>query len=111
MSGNGVFWPGLDPTTQQFLDDVAARGAAPLASRSAAQVRATLAALQAAPVGKPDANIEDRTFPVGPTGVVPVRIVRPRNSPGIVPVVMFFMAAGGSRATLIHTIAWFAKLP
>jgi acetyl esterase len=95
MIGNKLYLPSLEPATQQFLDELAASGALPLSGRSAASVRAALAGLQSGPIGKPDANIEDMTFPVGPTGAVPVRIVRPKNTVEIMPVVMFFHGGGG----------------
>jgi acetyl esterase len=94
MIGNGLYQPSLEPATQQFLDELAADGAFPLAGRSAARVRAALTDLQSGPTGKPIANIEDMTFPVGPTGAVPVRIVRPNNTMGLTPVVMFFHGGG-----------------
>ena len=94
MIGSGLYLPSLEPATHQFLDELVARGALPLSSRSAAGVRAALADLQSGPIGKPTADIDDMTFPVGPTGAVPVRIVRPRNTVRIIPVVMFFH--GGS---------------
>jgi len=94
MIGNGLHLPSLEPATQQFLDELAAGGAFPLSGRSAARVRAALTDLQSGPTGKPIANIEDMTFPVGPTGAVPVRIVRPKNTMGIIPVVMFFHGGG-----------------
>ncbi len=94
MIGNELDLPSVEPATQQFLDELAANGAFPLSSRSAARVRAALSELQLGPVGKPIANIEDVTFPVGPTGAVRVRIVRPKSTVGIIPVVMFFH--GGS---------------
>jgi acetyl esterase len=84
----------LEPVTQDFVDTVAASGRLPFAARSAAEMRAALAKLQAGPIGKPDARIEDLTFPVGPKGTVSVRIVRPKNAPELMPVVMFFHGGG-----------------
>ena len=84
----------LEPVTQDFVDTVAASGGLPFAARSAAEIRAALGKLQAGPVGKPDADIEDVTFPIGPKGAVSVRIVRPRNTPEAMPVVMFFHGGG-----------------
>jgi acetyl esterase/lipase len=91
---NGLYIPGLEPSTQHFLDELATRGGFPFSGRSAAGVRAALADLQSAPIGKPSANIQDMTFPVGPTGAVRVRIVRPKDTVGIIPVVMFFHGGG-----------------
>jgi acetyl esterase len=39
-------------------------------------------------------RIEDATFPVGPKGAVRVRIIRPKASDGLVPVVMHFHGGG-----------------
>ena len=94
MSGKGLYLPSLEPVTQQFLDRLAACSASHLSARSVANVRARLTDLQTGPVGKPNANIEDMTFPVGPMGAVVVRIVRPKNAVGIIPVVMFFHGGG-----------------
>jgi acetyl esterase/lipase len=46
------------------------------------------------PATKPDARIEDATFPVGPKGVVRVRIIRPENTERLVPVIMHFHGGG-----------------
>jgi acetyl esterase len=95
MTRNGLYLPSLEPATRQFLDELAARGPFPLSGRSAASVRAALAHLQSGPVGKPSATTEDTIFPIGPRGEVPVRIVRPKNTRGVLPVVMFFHGGGG----------------
>jgi len=84
----------LEPTTQLFLDELAVPGASPFSGRSAAGVRAALTELQSAPTGKPGARVEDMSFPVGPKGAVDVRIVRPKNTAGLIPVVMFFHGGG-----------------
>jgi acetyl esterase len=111
MIGNGLNLASLEPTTQQFLDELAESGAFPLSGRSAGSVRAALAGLQSKPIGRPNANIEDLTFPVGPAGAVPVRIVRPKSAVGIIPVVMFFHGGGwvagdvGTHDRLVREIA------
>jgi acetyl esterase len=111
MTANGLYLPGLEPTTQSFIDEIAARGAFPFSGRSAAKVRTALTALQSGPIGKPDASIESLTFPVGPTRVLPVRTVRPRNPVGTMPVVMFFHGGGwvggdfGTHDRLVREIA------
>jgi acetyl esterase len=40
------------------------------------------------------ADVEDRVFPVGPTGEVSVRIYRPTGVKGPLPVVMYFHGGG-----------------
>ena len=93
MTRNGFFRATLEPVTQHFIDSLTGSGAFPFAARSVADVRTALINLQSVPIGKPDASIEDTTFPVGPKGAVHVRIVRPRT-PELVPVVMFFHGGG-----------------
>jgi acetyl esterase len=99
----------LEPHTQEFVDSLA--GAPPIYTLSPAEARSVLTRAQAIPVGKPSARIEDVTFPVGPTGAVPIRIIRPADAPEILPVVMYFHGGGwvlGDRDThdrLVREIA------
>jgi acetyl esterase len=71
-----------------------AAGGPPVYTLSPADARALLAGQQSVPVAKPDVRIEDATFPVGPKGAVRVRIIRPKASDGLVPVVMHFHGGG-----------------
>jgi acetyl esterase len=84
--------PVLDPTTQHFIDLLA--NAVPLDIASPTDARAALTLVQSAPVGKPSVRISDKVFPVGPTGAVAVRIVRPREAVAGCPVIMFFHGGG-----------------
>jgi acetyl esterase len=86
--------PVLEPRTQAFVDSLTAAGGPPLYTLSPEAARAVLADAQAAPVEKAAANIEDTTFPVGPTGSVNIRIVRPPQAKGPLPVV-FHIHGGG----------------
>ena len=101
--------PELEPHTQQFVDSLT--GAAPIYTLSPADARSVLARAQSAPVGKPSAQIEDTAFPVGPTGSVPVRIVRPAGATEVLPVLMYCHGGGwilGDRDThdrLVREIA------
>jgi acetyl esterase len=92
--GNELYLANLESETQDFVERLAASDGFPLSRRSAASVRTGLADLQSGPIGKPSASIEDATFPVGPNGAVRVRIVRPTNTAGSMPVVMFFHGGG-----------------
>jgi acetyl esterase len=92
--GNGFYQSSLEPVTQHFVDALASSAAFPFSARSALDVRAALTRLQSKPIGKPDASIEDTSFPVGPKGAVRVRIVRPKNNTEAMPVVMFFHGGG-----------------
>jgi acetyl esterase len=86
--------PVLEPTTQKFIDELAAAGGPPIYTLSPRAARDVLAGAQAQPVAKLPASIEDTTFPVGPTGAVRIRIVRPQGASGALPVVMHFHGGG-----------------
>jgi acetyl esterase len=82
----------LEPMTQQFLDGLS--GVPPLLTLSPIEARAAFSRLQSLPIGKPSARIDDAVFPGGPTGSVPVRIVRPRATSGALPVVIYCHGGG-----------------
>ncbi len=86
--------PVLEPTTQSFIDALTAAGGPPLYTLSPAAARDVLAGAQAQPVAKLNVEIEDTTFPVGPTGSVRIRIIRPPDAGGVLPVVMHFHGGG-----------------
>src|SRR5262249_29162578 len=99
----------LEPHTQHFVDALV--GAPPIYTLSPGEARSVLTRAQSAPVGKPNAQIEDIAFPVGPNGSVPVRIVRPAGSVEVLPVVVYLHGGGwilGDRDThdrLVREIA------
>ena len=101
--------PTLELHTHQFVDSLA--GAPPIYTLSPADARAVLVRAQSIPVGKPSAQVEDMALPVGPTGSVPIRIVRPAGAAEVLPAVMYFHGGGwvlGDRDThdrLIREIA------
>jgi acetyl esterase len=101
--------PTLELHTQQFVDSLA--GAPPIYTLSPAEARSVLVQVQSMPVGKPSAKIEDIAFPVGPTGSVPVRIVRPAGTADVLPAVIYIHGGGwilGDRNThdrLVREIA------
>ncbi|MBV8120751.1 MAG: alpha/beta hydrolase, partial [Alphaproteobacteria bacterium] len=101
--------PTLELHTQQFLDGLA--GAPPIYTLSPTNARSLLSGAQSIPVGKPGAQIDDATFPVGPTGSVPIRVIRPVGAGEVLPVVMYFHGGGwvlGDREThdrLVREIA------
>jgi acetyl esterase len=76
-AGAGSAAPVLEPTTQNFVDALTAAGGPPIYTLSPDDARDVLAGAQAQPVAKLPASIEDTTFPVGPTGSVRIRVVRP----------------------------------
>jgi acetyl esterase len=94
--------PVLEPTTQAFIDALAAQGGKPLYTLSYADARKLLEDVQAIDVKKLPADIEEKVFPVGPTGEVSVRIYRPAGAKGPLPAVMYFHGGGwilGSKNT------------
>jgi acetyl esterase len=101
--------PALELHTQQFVDSLAY--APPIYTLSPIDARSVLAQAQAIPVGKPSAQIEDMALPVGPTGSVPIRLVRPTATAEVLPVIMYFHGGGwvlGDRDThdrLVREIA------
>src|SRR6516225_8855013 len=101
--------PALEVHTQQFIDGLV--GAPPIYTLSPVDARSVLARAQSIPVGKPSAQIEDIALPVGPTGSVPIRIVRPVGAAEALPAVVYIHGGGwvlGDRDThdrLIREIA------
>ena len=101
--------PTLELHTQQFVDTLA--GAPPIFTLSPADARSVLVRAQSIPVGKPSAQVEDITLPAGPTGSVPIRVIRPVGTAEVLPVVMYFHGGGwilGDRDThdrLVREIA------
>ena len=94
--------PILEPTTQAFIDNLEAAGGKPIYTLSYADARKVLEDAQAINVKKLRADVEEKVFPVGPTGEVSVRIYRPPNANAPLPVVMYFHGGGwvlGSKNT------------
>ena len=83
--------PVLEPKTQSFIDAVSSQGGKPLYTLSYSDARKVLENAQSGEIVEAPAAIEDRRFPVGPTGEVSVRIYRPVGVKGPLPVVMYFM--------------------
>jgi len=81
----------LEPKTQAFINSLSGP---PLYTLTPDAARDVLATVQQAPVEKASATIEDTNFPVGPTGSVEIRIVRPDSPKGVLPVV-FHIHGGG----------------
>jgi acetyl esterase len=85
--------PVLEPVTQHFVDSLA--GAPPIHTLAPAEARKRLRAAQAGPVGRPAAQLQDALLPVGPSGEVRVRIVRPeRESDELLPVIVYCHGGG-----------------
>jgi acetyl esterase len=111
VKGTEPYLKRLEPVTRDFVEKCAASSLFPLSGQSITDIRDALVNLQSGPIGRPNASVEDMSFPVGPSGAVRVRIVRPKNVTKIIPAVMFFhggcWVAGGvdTHDRLIREIA------
>jgi acetyl esterase len=81
--------PVLEPAVQAFLGRLATASAPPMHALGFKEARHALAEMQAGPIDAPTVAIEDTMFPVGPTGSVDVRIVRPLDADGCEPIVLY----------------------
>jgi acetyl esterase len=69
----------------------------PVEGLSAGQSRAALTRLQSTPIGRPGADIQDHILPIGPSGSLPVRVIRPRDATDPLPGVIYFHGGGWVR--------------
>ena len=86
--------PFLTPKTHQFVDELEAQNAPPIYTLSPQEARKVLLNAQSQLKTKPVADIEDIALPVGPTGKVDVRLVRPKEKSGPLPMI-FYIHGGG----------------
>ena len=99
----------LEQVTQQFVESLA--NAPAIHALSPDDARSVLVGLQSRPIGQPRVQAEDLAFPVGPTGSVAVRIVRPIGIAETCPAILYFHGGGwvlGDRMThdrLVREIA------
>lgn len=91
-AGSALAAPGLEPTTQAFIDSLA--GSPPIYTLTPAAARDLLHGAQSNPVAKPAVRIEDKVLPIGPTGRTRVRVLRPEGAEGVLPVIVYFHGAG-----------------
>lgn len=86
----------LTPDTQTFVDALAEKDAPALSSLSPQQARKVLAdaQTQVAPRNVLPAQIKDMDLPVGPTGKVSTRFVRPEGVEGKLPFVLYIHGGG-----------------
>ena len=77
----------LEPLTQQFVDTIA--DGSMMHELSSEDARRFLADIQSGITGKPAVRFEDMVAPTGPTGAVPVHIVRPERANEALPALVF----------------------
>lgn len=101
----------IEPTTMKFIEELTALGGAPIYKLPIPEARKLLENLQAGLKDKIDVDIDDQIIPTGPEGKVSIRIIRPKNLKGKLPIVMYFHGGGwilGSKDThdrLVREIA------
>lgn len=86
--------PRLDPPTQKFVDALLTAGTPPIHTLSPAEARKVLEQMQSLPVPKESADITEQAIPGGPTGRVPIRIVRPHGIRGALPAIIYIHSGG-----------------
>ena len=84
--------PTLELATQQFVNSLVGDTAFNLLPPAEAAL--AFRRLQTQPIGRPGAQIQDLTLPIGPTGSVPVRIVRPNDTTEPLPIVLYCHGGG-----------------
>jgi acetyl esterase len=85
----------VEQNTRAFLESLQKSSGPPIYKLSPEQARNVLSSVQAAPIEKLEADIEDRSIPGGPNGEVSVRIVRPPGTHNTnLPVVVYFHGGG-----------------
>nr|WP_156453050.1 alpha/beta hydrolase [Pseudovibrio stylochi] len=92
--------PTLEKETQLFIE--AAHKATPLYTLSYEDARSVLDSVQQEKIATAKTSIQDTSFPVGPTGNVAIRIIRPQNASGKLPVILYLHGGGwvmGNRNT------------
>lgn len=93
--------PILDPTAGAFVEGLA--GGKPIQTLTPAEARGVLTSVQnAAGVKLLDVQIKDVALPLGPTGSVNIRVVRPAGATGALPAIIYMHGGGwvlGDRET------------
>ena len=84
--------PVLEPAAQQFADATA--NPPFLFDLGPEKGREAVEQVQSGDIAKPDVDVSDTTVPGGPSGEVPVRILRPRDATGPLPVIVYIHGAG-----------------
>ncbi len=84
----------LEGHTQTFIDALAAKGGEPIYKLTPQEARDVLEKVQSQPETLLLATIEEKSIQAGPNGKVTLRIVRPENSTGMLPIVMYYHGGG-----------------
>ncbi|MBP1155728.1 MULTISPECIES: alpha/beta hydrolase [unclassified Paenibacillus] len=82
----------LEPEAQKFVEATA--NPPYLYDLGPEKGREKVDEVQSSPVTKPDVELEERTIPGGPNGDVSVTILKPKNAPALLPVIVYIHGAG-----------------
>lgn len=94
MSAASSRSPHLTQATKAFVDAITAENNPPLYTLPPQAARRILADAQAKPIKKLVMDMHDEDLPVGPTGKVPTRFIRPEGAGGKLPIVFYFHGGG-----------------
>lgn len=84
----------LEPIAQAFVDALAAAGDPPFHTLSPQAAREVLNQAQSGNVAMPPAEVEEHVIPGGPSGEISITVVRPLESTGAPPVVLYIHGGG-----------------
>ena len=88
-------YPTVENKTKLFLEKLQQSGGPPLYTLTPTEARNVLSGLQAGPIEKLPAEIENKTIPGGPNREISIQIVRPQGSDNeTLPVVMYTHGGG-----------------
>ena len=88
-------YSGVEQNTRAFLEGLQKNSGPPIHKLSLEEACKVLSGVQAAPIKKLEADIENRSIPVGLTGKISIQITRPSNKKGTdLPVVIYFHGGG-----------------
>lgn len=82
----------LEPAAQKFVEDTSSPPF--LYQLGPKHGRKKVDEVQSSPVDKPDVDMEERMVPGGPNGEVSVTILKPKNAPTSLPVIVYIHGAG-----------------
>lgn len=105
QSASAIAGPVLEEKTQAFVDRC--RHATPVWQLSPEDGRQLLTKIQTPALPGPPTTIEDLIWPIGPTGTVRIRIVRPKGVAGVLPVILYCHGGGwvlGDRNSHDHVV-------
>jgi acetyl esterase len=85
----------VEPNTRAFLESLQKNSGPPLHKLSPEEARKVLSGVQAAPVTKLEADIENRSIPAGPTEEISIQIVGPPNRKGTDLPAVIYLHGGG----------------